>query len=240
MQRLRRISSWRSPTPSPEANSTVKPLVARQLGGLSLPTLPRATPSRPLRPLRPKAPDAPRILDFDIETLAAGFADPDWVPQKIMCVAWSWLDEEEVQTSICGPMGFFDPQLRREMLRPFLSDLDHAERVTGHNILRFDLPVLNSECLRLGLRPLRPIEVQDTIRIKRTKGFKKGQDNLGRLLQTYQQKEAMDWQAWEEAYEESGWPQIQSRAKTDVIQHKEIRKAMEERGWLKPVTTWRP
>ena len=33
----------------------------------------------------------PRVLDFDVETVAAGFADPDWVPQKITCVAWSWV-----------------------------------------------------------------------------------------------------------------------------------------------------
>src|SRR6187551_823836 len=49
--------------------------------------------SRPEREERPL-----RILDFDVETVAAGFADPNWVPQKITCVAWSWIGEEKVHS----------------------------------------------------------------------------------------------------------------------------------------------
>ena len=39
-----------------------------------------------------------RILDFDCETLAAGFADPEWVPNRITAIAWSWIGTDDVHT----------------------------------------------------------------------------------------------------------------------------------------------
>ena len=181
-----------------------------------------------------------RVLDFDLETLAAGFADPNWVPQKITCAAWSWVGEEKVHATISDKMGFFTPELRVEMLRPLLKALYQADMVTGHNLIRFDLPVLNAECHRLGLPPLKAFLVQDTMRVAKMKGFKKGQDNISELLETVQKKQAMTWQEWEDAYEEDGWKSIISRAKSDVMQHKEMRAEMLERGWLKPPAMWKP
>ena len=183
----------------------------------------------------------PRILDFDLETIAAGFADPNWVPQKITCVAWSWIGEEEVHVRVCGPAGLFGkPQKRASMLIPFLAELEKADMVTGHNILRFDLPILQAECLRLNLPPLGRMRVQDTMRIVRTKGFKKGQDNLEALLKSKQQKLALNWQQWQDAYDEYDWSTIKERAVTDVQGHKEIRAEMLKREWLKPPVEWRP
>jgi len=183
-----------------------------------------------------------RILDFDIETMAAGFADPEWVPQKVTCIAWSWVGSDEVKVMTCGGSGglFEAPRLRRRMIEAFLKDYALADMVTGHNLIRFDLPVLNADCMRLGLPPLSPIRVQDTMRILRSKGFKKGQDNLAGLVKTHDRKLAMDWQQWEDAYATPGWPVVMDRARSDVVMHKQLRLAMIERGWLKPPTTWRP
>jgi DNA polymerase elongation subunit (family B) len=181
-----------------------------------------------------------KVLDFDLETLAAGFADPNWVPQKITCVSWSWSDSDEVKVMVCGPMGFFKPELRREMVIALSEQIEKADMVTGHNILRFDLPVLNSECLRLGLSPLKSVLAQDTMRIVKTKGLKKGQDNLGKLLETAEQKLSLDWQGWEEAYEQDGWQTIKDRCVSDVVMHKQMRIEMIERGWLKEPRIWTP
>ena len=181
-----------------------------------------------------------RILDFDLETIAAGFADPAWVPQKITCVAWSWVDEEEVQVRTCGPRGLFGrPESRARMLVPLLAAIDDADLLTGHNLLRFDLPVLNAECLRLNLEPVRQALVQDTMRVVRTKGFKKGQDNLGLLLNVPAEKVALTWQAWQDAYDEQGWPTILERCASDVRQHKQVRVEMLRRGMLKAPIVWR-
>lgn len=180
------------------------------------------------------------MLDFDLETVAAGFGDPDWVPQKITCVAWSWVGEDAVESRVCGPEGIFgNPAARARMLEPLLAAIAEAGMVTGHNLLRFDLPVLNAECMRLGLEPIRLVWVQDTMRISRAKGFKKGQDNLGRLYKVHTEKVTLDWQAWQNAYDEDGWATVRHRCEQDVLMHKQLREGLLERGLLRPVTTWR-
>lgn len=181
-----------------------------------------------------------KILDFDVETIAAGFADPEWVPQKITCVAWSWVGSDEVESRICGPFGIFGkPQRRITMLKPLLKAIGEADMLTGHNITRFDLPVINAECMRLGLEPIRRALVQDTMKLVRSKGFKKGQDVLGRLLKLENEKLALDWQAWQDAYDETGWPIVRERAESDVLMHKEIRDELLDLDYLKPPIAWR-
>lgn len=179
------------------------------------------------------------ILDLDAETVAAGFADPDWVPQKITCVAWSWIGEEEVHARVCTPLGLFGkPELRKKMLIPLLDAIQAADILTGHNLMRFDLPVINSECMRLGLPVLPDKLVQDTMRVAKSKGFKKGQDNLGRLFGVKAEKMALDWQAWQDAYDQQGWETIIERCKGDIIQHKEIRDKILAQGYLKDLALW--
>ena len=176
-----------------------------------------------------------KVLDFDIETVAAGFADPQWVPQKVTVIAWSWIDSEkvEVYTRLEKP----SPNM---MLSWFLEAYDEADMVTGHNLLRFDLPVLNSEMLRHGYPSLSPKLTQDTMRIVKTKGFKKGQDNIGKLLRLPLDKMPLTWQEWQDAYEEKDWATVKERAASDVLQHKLMRTEMLERGWLLPPRVWKP
>ncbi|HZT91244.1 MAG TPA: hypothetical protein VFA05_04315 [Gaiellaceae bacterium] len=185
--------------------------------------------------LKPK-----RILDFDIETIAAGFADPQWVPQKITCVAWSWVGQDVAHSRVCGPAGIFgNPERRARMLIPLLNAIAAADMVTGHNILRFDLRVLNAECMRLRLPVVSRVVVEDTMRLPRSTGFKKGQDVLGRLLRLEREKLALNWQEWQDAYDERGWPQVRERAESDVLMHKEIRAELKALGYLKPPVEFR-
>ena len=184
---------------------------------------------------------APRVLDFDVETIAAGFADPQWVPQKITCVAWSWVGEDRVYSRISTTLGLYEkPEMRANMLRGLLTAIRQADVLTGHNIVRFDLPVINSECLRLGLEPLSPTLVQDTMNLVRTKGFKKGQDNIGELLGIPLQKKNLSWQGWQDAYAEKGWKGVIERCESDVLMHKQMRQKMLDLGWLKPPRRWKP
>jgi DNA polymerase elongation subunit (family B) len=182
-----------------------------------------------------------RILDFDIETVAAGFADPEWVPQKITCVAWSWIGSDVVESTVCGPLGIFGkPERRAKMLKPLLAALGEADMVTGHNIRRFDLPVIQAEVMRLGLPSLEPVLAQDTIKLRTSKGFKKGQDVLGRLYRIADEKLSLDWQAWQDAYDEDGWQTIRDRAESDVAMHKQLRSALLELDYLKEPRRWSP
>ncbi len=180
-----------------------------------------------------------RILDFDMESVAVGFADPAWVPQKITCVAWGWTDEERVEVRTCGVFGIYGlPQLRSRMLEPLLAAIDEATMVTGHNLFRHDLPLLRSECWRLGLDPPKSILVQDTIKLGKHKGFKKGQDNLEALYKTDEQKLQLNWQEWDDAYQEVGWPTVRARCRSDVVGHRQLRRKLEAEGKLGSAIWW--
>lgn len=182
-----------------------------------------------------------RILDFDIETRAAGYADPAWVPDDVTCYAWSWLDDDHVECCVSGPDACFGSYSKqREWLKPLRDKLCEADIVTGHNVLRFDLRVLNANFMRFGLPSLPPLRVIDTMRIPKTKGFKKGQDNIGVLLGIELHKLPLNHQEWDQAYREKGWPVVKDRCAGDVMQHKLILAAMRERGWVSGPHTWRP
>lgn len=162
------------------------------------------------------------------------------MPQKITCAAWSWVGEEDVHSVITGKDGFFDHGLRVERLLPLLDAIAEADVVTGHNLVRFDLPVLNAELMRSAGQPLDPIDVEDTIRLPKTKGLKKGLDNLARILGVPGEKLPLNWTEWDEAYEEDGWPEVIRRCESDVILHKQQRQAAIDAGWGKPAREWRP
>lgn len=171
--------------------------------------------------------------------MAAGFADPEWVPQKITCVAWSWVGSDKVESRICTPLGLFgQPELRAEMLQPLLDEIEKADILTGHNIGRFDLPVINAEAMRLGLEPIRSATIHDTMKFVYSKGFKKGQDVLEVLFQTRGRKLSLNWQEWQDAYDQDDWRTIRERCETDVTDHKQLREKLLESGYLKPPRRW--
>jgi DNA polymerase elongation subunit (family B) len=183
---------------------------------------------------------ARRVLVFDLETLAAGYADPSWVPDKITVAAWSWLDENGVESLTTGKDGFFSARLRGERLGPLLDAIREADMLVGHNILRFDLPVLQAESIRCDLPPLGPVLTHDTIRLLRTKGLKKGQDDLSVMVGSPLKKKTLNWSEWDRAYEEDGWPVPVERCVSDVRQNKTLYRRLLERGVLRPERMWRP
>lgn len=181
-----------------------------------------------------------RILDFDIETLAAGYADPAWVPDKITCAAWSWVGEKKVHSLITGKDGFFSREIRGQRLAPLLEAIGEADMLIGHNIVRFDLRVLQAECVRCGLPNLPAVKVQDTIRLVKTKGLKKGQDDLSVMLGSPVKKKAMNWEEWDRAYEQDGWAEVIDRCVTDVKGHKIMWERLREDDRLLAVRVWMP
>ncbi len=173
-----------------------------------------------------------RILDFDCETRATGFGDPNWVPQEVTAIAWSWIGDDEVECRLrCH--GY------KRMLKAFVAAYAEADIVTGHNIRKFDLPTVNAELIRSGFSPLGAKMSQDTLRdIVRTKGMKRDQENLAKQFGLPVDKVTMGWHDWQVAYQEKGWPMVRERVVTDVVQHKLLRAEMIERGWLKHPRLW--
>jgi DNA polymerase elongation subunit (family B) len=160
------------------------------------------------------------------------------VPQKITVAAWSWIGSKKVESLMVGKEGFFDPDVRRDALVPLLAAIEEADIVTGHNLIRFDLPVLNAECARLGFPALGRARVYDTIRWSKTKGLKKGQDDLSLMLGVRRKKKTMGWAEWDQAYGEDGWPDILDRCRSDVRMHAEMFQVMRETGRLGEPRVW--
>lgn len=124
------------------------------------------------------------------------------------------------------------------MLAELLEQIKRADLLVGHNVERFDLMVINAECMRLGLDPIRSALVQDTKRLPKSLGFKKGQDNLCDLFETDDRKMAMNWQQWEAAYNEDGWATIRERCESDVRANKQLRVKLLAAGYLRPPRQW--
>src|SRR5690242_12373717 len=210
---------------------SVGPLQRKPLSPTSDSTSPPAKLSKP-KPIQPTG-SPRRVLDFDLETLAGGYADPAWVPDKITCISASWVGEEKVHTWVTGQDGYWSRTERaRRVLQPFYELLREADMVTGHNIARFDLRVFNAEAMRCGVEPIRQILIEDTMRILRSKGFKKGLDNIAVELQVAGRKKQMNWAEWDLAYEDPSWAEVIERCESDVILHKQVREEMLRRGWL--------
>lgn len=191
--------------------------------------------------LSAKPASAKRILDFDIETIAAGFADPAWVPMHLTAMAWSWLDEDKVTVRTLVDYAKNVPDFLqvmfigcKPMLAEFVDVFNSADIVTGHNINRFDVPALNAELMRLGLEPLRDKPRIDTMRLRaKTHGFKKGQDVMSVIYDLPAEKKALNWAEWQQAYAEPGWPTIRERCGGDVVQHKLLLRKLMQMGYLK-------
>lgn len=193
--------------------------------------------------------DLSNFLVYDVETYATGFADPLWVPQVVTCIAWKWYGKParkiQVRTSTdfrnpACPMPHLDPDAIYAMLHSFITDYLFSDGVITYNGARFDQPILNAMAWYTGIPPLPAKKVYDLHRFGRTKGMKKGLDNVAVILGVTAKKQAMNHAEWQEAYLEPGWPTIKARAKSDVILTEKVFDAVQERGWLKPATLWKP
>jgi len=125
--------------------------------------------------------DAPRILCFDMEARPLGWYGGDFTHKEVTMISSAWIDDPE------GTMKTFILTKRdgsgRKMAEAFLRRYNQADIVVGHYLRGFDLPLLNSTCLDLGLPPLKPIRVQDTKGdLLKLHGLSKSMENLGRSV----------------------------------------------------------
>lgn len=188
-----------------------------------------------------------RILVYDLETYATGFADPAWVPQVVTCVAWKWLGESKRKTYVSAstdhrdpacPMPHLDPAAIDAMMEPFWAVLATADAVCTYNGRRFDNPILNGTRWLTGHPPVQPLLTYDLHYFGRTKGIKKGLDNTAVQLGAATEKLSLNHAQWQEGYLEPGWATIKARAKSDVVLTEQVFHLKKELGWLKAPRVW--
>lgn len=181
-----------------------------------------------------------KVLDFDIETRRVGFHSagkfgPDGC--EPIAVAASWLGEARVHVWLQPETGVPD------MLAAFHDLYDQADMVTGHYVLKFDLPILNGALLEHGLPLLGPKLVSDTkTHLVTRAGLSASQENLGAMLALADSKYHMNDHRWRQAARLSpdGIEEARKRVVADVRQHKRLRAALITAGALRPPAEWRP
>jgi len=129
------------------------------------------------------------------------------------------------------------------MLKGFRVLYDQSDIVTGHYLLKHDLPVINGAMLEYGLPPLAPKLVSDTkVHLVKRKYLSASQESLAGMFGLPEAKHHMSNPEWREANRltPEGIEKTRKRVIDDVIQHKALRARLVELGALKPPRVWQP
>lgn len=179
-----------------------------------------------------------RVLDFDTECRPLHYSEFRDESQ-ITAYAWGWVDEAKVHSAILAQ----DLSNEQAILEEFLAAYRKADIVSGHYIVRHDLPLINDHCMRLGMPLLPPKLAQDTkTLLPKVKGLGLSQENLGTLYDLDQKKHHMNGRKWAGAntLTPEGQQEACKRVVDDVKQHRELRRCLLDRGYLKTPKVWAP
>ena len=177
------------------------------------------------------------VLDFDCENRPLSYKGRDFTTPELTVVAWKFLPRGDMRVAALGI------QDMAGMLDSFREAYDAADLVTGHNIIRHDIPLMNAMLLEAGLPPLGCKLVCDTWGHlkKRSAGFA-SQADLAAYLGIRETKVGMSTPAWRESNRllPMGVEKAINRAVGDVRQHIQMRKRLLALGWLNPPRAWHP
>lgn len=174
-------------------------------------------------------------MHFDMECLPGHWIGGDYVSKVVTAAAWSWRGSDFVNVRThydCEP---------RFIVRALAKHIRSADIVTGHYIRGFDLPLLNGALLREGEEPLEQVLTVDTkMDLLKTHGRSQSQKNLAGLLGVPAPKVDLTLGEWEQFNLKH--PDFRDRGEIrvvgDVIQHKQLYQALEDRGWLGSPKVW--
>ena len=178
-----------------------------------------------------------RTLDLDIENRPLSYAGEDFTFSEITAIAWQFVGDRHHHVLCLGEVP------KRTMLLGFVAAYIQSDLVTGHNIIKHDLRILNGALLEEGLSPLPPKLVCDTyLHLKRKSGVSGSQENLAKMLGVKTPKVGMSQADWREANRLTleGIALTKRRVVGDVRQHIALRKELLRRDWLKAPRMWQP
>lgn len=177
-----------------------------------------------------------RVLDLDIENRPLSYRG-DFPTADVTAIAASWVDDPQVYCWLVTP----DPRSYRRMLTGFRAMYDRADWVTGHNLRKHDLGIINGAMVEFGLPPLEPRVAQDTLRdLTKTPGLPRDQESLCELFGIEAPKHHMNQHRWRVANRLRDTSQTETRVVGDVVQHKLLRAELLRRGLLKEPRRWAP
>lgn len=176
-----------------------------------------------------------RILDFDTESRPLSWLSQDFVTSELTAIGASFGIGEPLHS---WALGIHEPE---EMLEGFLTMWNMADIVTGHYIIRHDLPRINASLAEYGFEELPAKMVSDTqSHLTKVQGVSKSQQNLAELLGVDSPKVGMSQGQWRRANRLDAVHLTLRRVEGDVRQHQELRLALIEGGLLGAPRMWSP
>lgn len=179
-----------------------------------------------------------RVLDFDTESRPLSWIGPEYTSVELTAIACQPVGKpKELKVWILGEVEL------EEMLDGFLEEWAKADIVTGHNIIRHDLPRIGAMLLEHERPGLGPKRTHDTYaHLRRRQGISASQESLAATLGVAAPKVGMGQKAWREANRllPEGLVKTRARVVGDVKQHIKMRERLLELDWLKPPQMWRP
>lgn len=190
------------------------------------------------------------VLDFDFESKPWWF----WYEKPtaiITSVSFMWsvggVPDHDTLTNSIAPLG--TRQEYTDWVTYVKGELLGADILTGHNIDRFDLPLLQASLMRVGLPGLPPMRTQDTMRLLKRRDMSASQESLINYAALKAKcpigmpiyKHHLSIPEWEDAamgWDESGL--LNERPTSDVHGHVHLREVLIEKGYLAPPKLWRP
>lgn len=181
-----------------------------------------------------------KVLDFDIENRPLTYWSDRRPSAEITAIASCWLND--VTTMRIDVLTvFIDSDVH--MLENFVARYNEADMVTGHNIRKHDLPMINGALVELGMDPLQPKLTSDTyLDFVKHGDISVAQESLAEIMGIAVAKVHMTQNDWREANRltEVGISKTKKRATIDVLQHMYMREELLRRGLLKSPKLWAP
>lgn len=177
------------------------------------------------------------ILDFDCEARPLSWYAGDFTSKEITAIAACFIGQQTVKCWVLGELTL------EEILQNFVKLYNKADIVTGHYIRKFDLPLINTMLLEVGMPPLSSKLTHDTHGdLVKKHGASNSQENLAALLGTDFEKIGMTQEDWREANRltTKGIAKTKKRAIGDVRQHMEMRQKLIDKDALGPAKIWKP
>lgn len=176
-----------------------------------------------------------KILDFDIENRPLSYLGMDFTTSDVTAIAAGWTDSNVVHVWALGEVDTVT------MLKGFLEMYNEADIVTGHFIRNHDLPIINGALMEFGLPTLGPKLTSCTKNdLKTRKGISASQESLADMLGVPAPKIQMNQKKWRLANRltDEGIAETKKRVVGDIIQHKQMRKALIAANLLNPPSVW--
>ena len=190
------------------------------------------------------------VLDFDFESRPLWFW---WDKPTAIITALSYMlviggapDHDSLRNEI-APLA--TRSAYTDWVQHVAELLTSADILTGHNIDRFDLPLLQAQLMRTGSAGLPKLITQDTMRLLKRRDMSVSQESLINYAALHATcpigmpiyKHHLSIPEWEDA--SMGWDEkgiLTERPTSDVHGHVHLREVLIEKGYLAAPRVWYP